>query len=888
MERLSTIPCLLGGHCEKIGFMKQNKPKGYQHLEREAFWLKMWEEQRTYQWNSEATREQTFAIDTPPPTVSGSLHIGHVFSYTHTDIIARYQRMIGKSVFYPMGCDDNGLPTERRVQQVFGIRCQPDLPYDPTVTYSMDHGRKQRDFLPVSRQNFIEACKQLTVADERVFEQLWKQLGLSVDWQLRYETINDHCRELSQRSFLDCHQKGKVRHHEAPTMWDVDFQTAVAQAEAEDRKKPGAYHHICFKTVAGESCVIATTRPELLPACIALVAHPEDARYQALFGATAVTPLFHMTVPILPSRHADPEKGTGILMVCTFGDADDVAWWRESGLPIRQVIGKDGCFLPIDWTQHPFESTQPEVARSYSDQLVGLRAKKARDRLVAWLQEPQTGPALVAAPEEIEHPVKYYEKGDYPLEWIPTRQWFIDVLTDKEALLAQGEAIQWQPAYMKSRYVNWVEGLNQDWCISRQRFFGVPFPVWYPTDCAGTPCYDRPIIAEDARLPVDPLTDVPPGYRPEQRNQPHGFMGDPDVMDTWATSSLTPQIMSQWTKNAARHSAVFPMDIRPQSHEIIRTWAFYTIVKSWIHEQCIPWKNVVISGWVLDPDRKKMSKSKGNVVTPEHLFKHYSADAIRYWAANAKLGADTVCDEGVFKIGKKLLTKCFNAASFVLMQTADDEAYSTADVTEPMDHAWLKEVDDRIEEATACMNAFDFAGALAITERLFWSFCDDYIELVKVRAYRDDDRTKRRSARAGLLLTLSVVLRLLAPVFPFLTEDIWSWSFAQAGAFKSIHTESWPTPYRLQPAHPSLCRTTPVFKALGAIRAAKSQAKKNMKWPVQTVEISASEADLAGIKPAESDIRRAGSVTDMVYCVHPHETLAFTVQLAEEAPQPHA
>lgn len=866
-------------------------PKKYKHLESEAKWRNVWDDNKTYTWNASVSRENTFSIDTPPPTVSGSLHIGHVFSYTHTDALARYQRMNGKSVFYPMGWDDNGLPTERRVQNVFGIKCQPDLAYDASFKADANHKRKTKDFQPISRQNFIEACEQLTKEDEKAFEQLWKKLGLSVDWNLSYETINDHCRMVSQRSFLDCVKKGRAYQVESPGMWDVDFQTAVAQAEIEDRVKHGAYHHIRFAVEGEKDIAIATTRPELLAACIAVVAHPDDERYKSYFGKQAITPLFHSNVPILPATHADPEKGTGIVMICTFGDNDDVQWWQQTDYPIKQIIGRDGCLLPITFGDAPFVSENVEKAQQYYDQCVGLRATKARKVIVELLQTEGSSVcgskvALIGEPEVIEHPVKFYEKGDSPVELIPTRQWFIDILSIKDKLIKQGDKIDWHPSFMKTRYQNWVEGLNQDWCVSRQRFFGVPFPVWYPLDANKEPLYDKAIYADPKQCPCDPLTQCPPGYSEDQRNHANGFTGDPDVMDTWATSSLTPQLMSHWEFNDERHESVFPMDIRPQSHEIIRTWAFYTIVKAYIHEEKIPWKNVVISGWVLDPDRKKMSKSKGNVVTPDHLFNEYSADAIRYWACKARLGADTAFDESMFSIGKKCITKLFNASKFVCMQIADFNDLSLADITENVDCDLIEKYRELIKNVENHYKSFDYAVALDATESAFWMFCDHYLELVKTRAYKEEDLTKRRSALATLHFSLSLFCRLFAPVLPFITEEIWLWVFPESKT--SLHVSAWPTIGELNDVKkPSVSQVlSHAILVLTDIRASKTQAQKSMKFPVAKLDIECNETCKQALTAVKEDLQRAGTVESLTFSLqHTEEKPKFSILLAEESTQ---
>jgi valyl-tRNA synthetase len=615
-------------------------PKKYKHHDIEDKWRRRWEEWGIYRWNPELPRDQTFVVDTPPPTVSGSLHVGHVFSYTHQDLIVRYQRMIGKNIAYPMGWDDNGLPTERRVQNLLGIRCDPKLPYDPDWQ-PVKKGSRNKNIEEVSRRNFIEACAVVTDEDEKAFEHLWRHLGLSLDWTEQYATIDDHCRRVSQLSFLDLVERGEVYNVESPTMWDIDFKTAVAQAEVEDRPRTGRFFDLRFGVEDGGELLIATTRPELLGACIAVVAHPDDERYQPLFGKHAVTPLYGARVPIVAAEHAEPDKGTGILMVCTFGDVMDVEWWKSSGLPVKQLIARDGRILPATMGATPFESVDPELAQRSHDEIAGLFVNRAKDRMAELLAREGSlpgwdGPALVGEPTPTDQVVKYYEKGERALEFVPTRQWFIRILDHKDELLAQGDKIQWHPAHMKSRYSHWVEGLNQDWCVSRQRYFGVPFPVWYPVGPDGEPDFTAPIFAEIASLPVDPLTDTAPGFSDDQRDRTGGFTAEPDVMDTWATSSLTPQIQSHWGVDAERHQRLFPMDIRPQAHDIIRTWAFYTIVKAWMHSGEIPWHHVVLSGWILDPDRKKMSKSKGNVVTPDDLLVEYSSDAVRYWAARAR------------------------------------------------------------------------------------------------------------------------------------------------------------------------------------------------------------------------------------------------------------
>lgn len=868
-------------------------PKKYKHTEIESKWIEEWDRSGIYRWDPERPRSDTFVVDTPPPTVSGSLHVGHVFSYTHTDVVVRFQRMIGKNIFYPMGWDDNGLPTERRVQNYFGIRCDPHLPYDPEWKPRHISEKKKDEIEMVSRQNFIEACERLTVEDEKEFKRLWSRLGLSVDWSLEYATIDDHCRKISQLSFLDLVQKGEAYSTESPTMWDIDFQSAIAQAELEDKEIGGAFHDIRFQVSGSDAeFVIATTRPELLPACIAVVAHPDDERYQPLFGKEAITPLFHAPVPIEPSEHADPEKGSGILMVCTFGDIMDVEWWQQSGLPLKQVIGRDGCLREVTFGEGAFRSNDPSLANTHYGKLQGLPVKKARRAIVELLQAEGSaangeGSALVGEPKQIQHTVKFYEKGDRPIEFVPTRQWYVKILQHKEALVAQGEKISWHPHHMFTRYEHWVNGLNQDWCYSRQRYFGVPFPVWYPISSGGEVDYENPIFASEDALPVDPLLEAPEGFDQEQRGKPGGFTGDPDVMDTWATSSMTPQIMSHWKLNQKRHQSVFPMDLRPQAHDIIRTWAFSTITKAYLHEGEVPWRHIALSGWILDPDRKKMSKSKGNVVTPQHLLEEYSSDAVRYWAARARLGTDTAFDDKVFQIGRKLTTKIFNASKFVLMQleragVSPHDTKVDQTVCE-LDRAFLRKLHQCVQKSTKSFFEYDYAGALQSVEDLFWEFCDHYLEAVKPRSYSEEESQERTSALAGLGVSLRVFLRLFAPALPYVSEEVWSWSFA-ASETDSIHTSSWPAESEFEGLLPPDSEESFELAkvVLGRVRAEKTAAQKSQKWPLSSLSISGPEQSIRALEGIQADLVQAtnlaGSVIDFSLS---GEEMSISLSLAE-------
>ena len=838
----------------------------------EAKLIARWEAEGTYTFNRSAQRADVFAIDTPPPTVSGSLHMGHVFSYTHTDTVARFWRMRGKQVFYPMGWDDNGLPTERRVQNFFGVSCDPNVAYDPNFTppFRGDVPKDHRA-AAISRPNFIALCVELTHQDEKVFEDLFRRLGLSVDWSLLYTTISDHARRTSQAAFLRNLSRNEAYAQEAPSLWDVDFGTAVAQAELEDRERPGAFHDIAFaKSDGSGDIVIATTRPELIPACVALVAHPDDERYKPMFGKTVRSPLFGVEVPVVAHELAQIDKGTGIAMICTFGDLTDVIWWRELQLPTRPIIGRDGRIL----VDAPDGITSDNGKQKYAE-LAGKTVKQAQVAIVEMLK---TSGDLRGEPRAIMHPVKFFEKGDRPLEIVTSRQWYIRNggrdETLRAALLQRGNELEWHPDFMQHRYTNWVGGLNGDWLVSRQRYFGVPIPLWYRLNASGEPDYNQPLVPSEAILPIDPSTDVPDGFTESQRGVAGGFVGEPDVMDTWATSSLTPQIAGLWLDNPGLFNNVFPMDVRPQAHDIIRTWLFATTVRSHFEHQVAPWSNAALSGWILDPDRKKMSKSKGNVVTPIDLFEQYGSDAVRYWAASARPGVDTAFSEDQMKVGRKLATKLLNATKFVLGAGPVAEG---AVPTQPIDIAMLQRLNDVISEATTGFESYDYARALERTEAFFWWFCDDYLELVKTRAYDADEFAM--SARVALQRALSAMQRLFAPHIPFATEEVWEWW--QHG---SIHQSSWPTTNDVL----SGCALTDNFDQLldatctviSAIRRTKTEAKVTQKSVVEHVSVSATSEQIALLKLTLTDVTNAGVAQVIEFSPHDAEYIATTARLA--------
>ncbi|MHA7304788.1 valine--tRNA ligase [Arthrobacter sp. TMN-49] len=833
---------------------------------------KRWLAEGTYKFDRETTREQVYSIDTPPPTASGSLHVGHMFSYTQTDVLARFQRMSGKNVFYPMGWDDNGLPTERRVQNYYGVRCDPKISFDAGYHPPATPAKNQRDFDVISRKNFIELCEELAVEDEKVFKHLFQTLGLSVDWDLTYRTIDEHSRAVSQRGFLANLTAGDAYMAEAPTLWDVTFRTAVAQAELEDREMPGAYYRYPFFAEDGTKIYIETTRPELLAACSALVANPDDERYKPLFGKKVTSPLFGVEVEVRPHALAKADKGSGVAMVCTFGDLTDVIWWRELQLPTRAIVGRDGRILG----DTPEWITTEEGRANYAT-IAGKTVFSAKEGVVEMLTAADL---LDGEIKKIMHPVNFFEKGDKPLEIVSSRQWYIRNggrdEDRREHLINRGKDIEFHPAFMRSRYDNWISGLNGDWLVSRQRFFGVPVPVWYPLDADGNPDYDHPILPTTTMLPVDPAADAAPGYTEDQRNVAGGFVGDADVLDTWATSSLTPQIVGGWGVDEDLFGKVYPFDLRPQGHDIIRTWLFSSAVRADALQGNAPWKHAAISGWILDPDRKKMSKSKGNVVVPTDVLNDFGADAVRYWAASAKLGADTAYEIAQMKIGRRLAIKLLNASKFVLNLGATESdvlVAETAVLSNPLDRAVLAQLAEVVRSATAAFEKYDYARALQLSESFFWHFTDDYVELIKDRAYGAEGDVGQASVLAALATTLDSLLRLFAPFLPFATEEVWSWWRAD-----SVHRAAWPVAVEVLDGDTTLLAT--VGDALSGIRKAKSEAKVKQRTQVLRATVTAGEVQAAQLMAGLGDLRAASNALEITVAVGDGELTVSDVELA--------
>ncbi len=791
--------------------------KNYDFKIAEAKWQNFWHIKQIYKWAAEEPRVNNFVIDTPPPTVSGMLHMGHVFSYTQADFIARFQRMIGKNVFYPMGFDDNGLPTERLVEKQKGIRA-----------------------VEMARAEFTKICKEVVIDSENQFRELFKELALSVDWDQEYQTISSQSIKISQMSFLDLVNKNQIYRSEQPMLWDPVDRTALAQAEIEDKEKQSVMSEIKFETTDNTEIFIATTRPELLPACVAVLFNPNDERYHSMTGKFAVTPLFKVKVPFIADDAVEIEKGTGLVMCCTFGDTTDLMWWKKHKLPLRIIISKDGKIIAPDLGN---ASLDLATANQYLAQITGLKIKEAREKILNLLTEQN----YLIAQKPITHTVKCAERSGAPLEILTTPQWFIKSLEHKQALLQKSAELNWYPKSMKIRLDIWIENLSWDWCISRQRFFGVPFPAWY----SKKPNEEGKVIFATAdQLPIDPMVGLPKGYTRDE------VEADMDVMDTWATSSVTPQLSSHsiskdFIIDKDRHSKLFPADLRPQAHEIIRTWAFGTILKAYLHEDTLPWKNIMINGWCLAEDKTKMSKSKGNIVTPAKLLADYGSDIVRYWASTSKLGADTAYSEDVMKNGKRLVNKLWNAAKLVCINLKDisrpkDESLesliSSGKIYCQTDLWLLTKLKDVIAIATTEFTEFEYCNARSVIEEFFWKdFCDNYLEIVKVRAYNQEHLSNEAQASSlyTMYYTLCTLLKLFTPFIPHICEEIYqNLSLDQV----SINTRGmWPVAESFPQSNEAIEATNLLIEILDLVRKAKAEKNLSIKAQVNILEVKSSQ-----------------------------------------------
>ena len=711
--------------------------KTYDWKKSEKELQKLWNKNKIYAFDKKS-KKKIYSIDTPPPTISGSIHMGHAFSYTHADIIARYKRMNNLNVFYPFGFDNNGLPTERLVEKEKNIQAKK-----------------------MPREEFNKLCLQVSKEYENRFKEFWGNLGLSVDWNLLYSTIDQKVIKLSQRSFIELYKNKREYRKEAPTIWCPECQTAIAQVELEDKELSSTFNDILFE-VDGKHIIIATTRPELLSSCVAVFVHPDDERYQYLIGKEAKVPLFNYKVPILADKKVDPEKGTGIVMCCTFGDLADIDWWYAYNLPLRISIRTDGFM--------------DKIARKYE----GLAIREARKQIIEDLKKNK----LLTSQKSIKHSVNVHERCGTEIEFLVTKQWFIKYLDLKKEFLVLGRKLNWHPKHMKVRYDNWVYGLKWDWLISRQRYFGVPFPVWYCKKC------HEVILAEDKQLPVDPLIN-----KPEKKCKcgSKEFIPEKDVMDTWATSALTPYINAKWKEDEKTFKKIFPMDLRPQAHDIITFWLFNSVVKSYLHNKKLPWKDVVISGHGLDQHGRKMSKSKGNIINPIELLEKYPADAIRYWATGSKLGDDLAYQEKDVETGVKTIIKLWNASKFSFSHLNDFKKEKVK--LEFFDKWVLSKLNRIIDESTKDLEKYEYHKLKMLISSFFWStFSDNYLEIIKDRLYNPDRRGKesRKSAQYTLYHSLLSILKLYAPIMPFITEEIYLSYYEGKEKTKSIHISDWP------------------------------------------------------------------------------------------------
>ncbi|MBA3063912.1 valine--tRNA ligase [Candidatus Woesearchaeota archaeon] len=789
-------------------------PKHYEPKEAEKKWQEYWEKQGIYRFDPDLKKE-LFSCDTRPPTVSGKMHIGHALAYSQADYVMRFQRMLGKNIFYPFGFDDNGLATERFVEKKCKVRAR-DMP----------------------RPEFIKLCLNETKEAEKELKKDWSSLGISPDWSINYRTIDEWCRKTSQRSFLDLYKKGREYRKEAPTIWCPKCQTAIAQVELEDKEQAGFFNYICFGIENSEKKLkIATTRPELLSSCIAVFVNPADKRYKDLIGKNAIVPLFGYKVPIIGDKRADPKKGTGIVMCCTFGDLVDIEWWSAYNLPLKISITTDGVMN--------------EIVGKYK----GLKINDARKAIIEDLKSNN----LMIKQEQITHTLNVHERCGTEVEFLVTKQWFLKYLDIKDKLLEAGSKLNWYPKHMKVRYDNWINGLQWDWCLSRQRFYGVQIPVWYCSKC------DEVILAREEDLPVDPTTDKAPLDKCPKCGC-NKLIPEKDIFDTWATSSLTPMIATKWKKDNKFFNKMTPMSLRSNGHDIITFWLFNTVVKMLLHEDKLPWKDVMINGHALDPKGKKMSKSKGNIVEPKVVLEKHGADAMRFWAASAKLGSDIPYQEKELMSGKKMMTKMWNASKFAIMNL---EGYNPKKTKLEIIDKWIfSKLNKLIKKCTDSFLEYDFSRTKSETEKFFWQqFCDNYLEIVKDRLYNKENYSKEAvdSAHYTLYNITLAILKLMAPIMPHITEEIYHLYFAEIEGLKSIHVSDWPKYQKELADEKAELAGDNAVSVISAVRKYKSEKNLSLNKPIKTLTIKCDENTKKDLNSVLKDIKATVKAEEIVF-----------------------
>ena len=765
-----------------------------------------WKKDKIYRFKINNNKE-SFSIDTPPPTVSGKMHIGHAFSYSQGDIIARYKRMKGFNVYYPFGTDDNGLPTERLIEK-----------------------EKKINSKKLSREEFINICNDALEEIKPPFIQDWIDIGVSCDFDKSYSTIDEDSRKIAQKTFLHLLKKSRVYIEESPISWCTHCQTGIAQAEFDNVENQSLFNDIVFKHKNTE-LIISTTRPELLGACVALAAHPNDKRYSHLKGKFAQVPLFSYEVPIIFDENVEIEKGTGLMMVCTFGDKDDIDKWRRHNLPLKNIITSDGH---INHLAKPYD---------------GLKIKEARKKIIEDLESE----GLLINKRKITNYVNVHERCGTELEFLKTKQWFFKILDEKQSIIDKGHEIKWYPDYMKKRFDHWVENLNWDWCISRQRHFGIPIPVWYTKE-------GEIVLPEEDELPLDPVTSKPRKHKDKE------LIAEQDVFDTWFTSGLTPEISLNKTNTNFGDKYVF--DLRMQAHDIIRTWTFYTICQSYFNHKIRPWNNIMISGFVLDPKGNKMSKSLGNTVSPQELLKKFGADALRYWTASSKLGDDLPYQEKDVQTGKKTVNKIANAARFVWMNLEgfNPKELSLASFVEKdlsaMDKWMLTKLNRAIKTSGLSFEEYEYSKSKQAVDNVFWHvFCDNYLEFVKYRVYNTDDET----AKSVLYVSLLNMIKLYAPIMPFITEFVYKTYFEKHEKEKSIHITSWPEYVEELIDESSEKAGDLAVKTIEEVRKYKSTNKMSLKAELGKVVVEASEEELLLLSKVKEDIEKVGNISDLEF-----------------------